>query len=62
MLARALYYTGGIGHNISEQLYSAVAAILAYVYQIDKGANVEFNEPELPPDFMFDEFGKLIEG
>ena len=62
MLARALYYTGGIGHNISEQLYSAVAAILAYVYQIDKGANVEFNEPELPPEFMFDEFGKLIEG
>ena len=43
LLARALYYTGDIGQNISEQLYSAVASILAYVYQIDKGMNVEFS-------------------
>ena len=34
LCCRALYYTGGIGHNISEQLYSAVAAILAYVYRL----------------------------
>ena len=61
LLARALYYTGGIGQNISEQLYSAVASILAYVYQIDKGVNVEFNEPEIPADFVFDEFGKRLE-
>ena len=61
LLARALYYTGGIGQNISEQLYSAVASILAYVYQIDKGVNVEFNEPEIPADFVFDEFGKRVE-
>ena len=61
LLARALYYTGDIGQNISEQLYSAVASILAYVYQIDKGMNVEFNEPEVPSDFVFDEFGKRLE-
>ena len=61
LLARALYYTGSIGQNISEQLYSAVASILAYVYQIDKGVNVEFNEPEIPADFVFDEFGKRVE-
>ena len=60
LLARALYYTGDIGQNISEQLYSAVASILAYVYQIDKGMNVEFNEPEIPSDFVFDEFGKRL--
>ena len=61
LLARALYYTGDIGQNISEQLYSAVASILAYVYQIDKGMNVEFSEPEIPSDFVFDEFGKRLE-
>ena len=33
ILARALYFTGNIGQAISEQLYSAVASILAYVYQ-----------------------------
>ena len=61
LLARALYYTGDIGQNISEQLYSAVASILAYVYQIDKGMSVEFSEPEIPSDFVFDEFGKRLE-
>ena len=37
ILARALYFTGNIGQAISEQLYSAVASILAYVYQLERG-------------------------
>ena len=36
VLARALYFTGNIGQAISEQLYSAVASILAYVYQLEE--------------------------
>jgi|TARA_B100001093_G_scaffold105095_1_gene97351 flagellar biosynthetic protein FlhB len=58
LLARALFYTGGIGHAISEQLYSAVASILAYVYQLERGVSAALQDPEIPSDFIFDEFGK----
>jgi len=58
LLARALFYTGSIGFAISEQLYSAVASILAYVYQLERGVNTALQEPEIPSDFIFDEFGK----
>ena len=54
----ALFYTGNIGFAISEQLYSAVASILAYVYQLERGVNTALQEPEIPSDFIFDEFGK----
>ena len=37
ILARALYFTGEIGKEISDKLYTAVAAILAYIFKIDKG-------------------------
>lgn len=36
-LARALYYTCEVGHEISPELYSAVAEVLAYVYQLKEG-------------------------
>ena len=60
ILARALYFTGNIGQNISEQLYSAVASILAYVYQLERGVDASFQEPEVPSDFIFDEKGRNI--
>ncbi len=60
ILARALYYTGDIGVFISERLYSAVASILAYVYQIEKGLDATYQEPEVPSDLVFDETGKVI--
>ena len=59
-LARALYFTGNIGQTISEQLYSAVASILAYVYQLERGVDASLQEPEVPSDFIFDEKGKNI--
>ncbi|MGB0546220.1 MAG: flagellar biosynthesis protein FlhB [Paracoccaceae bacterium] len=58
LLARALFYTSAIGSAISEQLYSAVASILAYVYQLERGVDAVLQDPEIPSDFMFDEFGK----
>jgi len=59
-LARAIYFTGNIGHAISEQLYSAVASILAYVYQLERGLDATLQEPEIPTDFIFDENGRTI--
>ena len=60
VLARALYFTGGIGQAISEQLYTAVAAILAYVYQLERGQDAELQDIDLPKDYIFDENGKNI--
>ena len=60
ILARALYFTGNIGQAISEQLYSAVASILAYVYQLERGIDATLQEPEVPEDFIFDENGRTI--
>jgi len=60
VLARALYFTGNIGQAISEQLYSAVASILAYVYQLERGIDATLQEPEVPNDFIFDENGRTI--
>ena len=60
ILARALYFTGNIGQAISEQLYSAVASILAYVYQLERGVDATLQEPDVPQDFIFDENGRTI--
>ena len=60
ILARALFFTGNIGQAISEQLYAAVASILAYVYQLERGIEATLQEPEVPEDFIFDENGRAI--
>ena len=56
-MARALYFTGQIGKEISEDLYASVAAILAYIFKIEKGEFLEKPEIEIPSDLQFDEFG-----
>lgn len=60
LLARALYFSGEIGKEIPEMLYQAVAVILAYIYRIDRGEDLERPEIELPEDMRFDEFGKPL--
>ena len=57
LLARALYFTGQIGKEISEDLYASVAAILAYIFKIEKGEILEKPEIEIPSDLLFDEYG-----
>ena len=37
-LARALYAQVEVGQEISEELYQAVAEVLAYVYRLEKEA------------------------
>ena len=60
LLARALYFSGEIGREIPEMLYQAVAVILAYIYRVDRGEDLERPEIELPEDMRFDEFGKPL--
>ncbi|TWI02814.1 flagellar biosynthetic protein FlhB [Luteimonas cucumeris] len=47
-LARALYREGEIGREIPVRLYSAVAQILSYVYQLRAWRNGAAPSPELP--------------
>ena len=60
LLARALYFTGEIGKEISESLYSAVASVLAYIFKIERGEDTDYPEFELPEDLSFDEYGKTL--
>lgn len=52
-LARALYYNAEIDRPIPYDLFKAVAAVLAYVYQLKeygKADNVDFSELPIPED------------
>ena len=60
LLARALFFTGDIGADVAEDLFSAVASVLAYVLQLERGANPSFEDPELPDDLLYDEFGAKL--
>ena len=60
ILARALYFTGEIGGAISEKLYAAVASILAYVYQLERGVEATLQDVDVPDEMVFDETGRLI--
>ena len=60
LLARALFFTGDIGADVAEDLFSAVASVLAYVLQLERGANPSFVDPEVPNDLLYDEFGAKL--
>ncbi len=62
LLARALYYTGEIGAEIAEQLYQAVAVVLAYLYRVDKGEVLAEPQVEVPEDLRFTENGQPLRG
>ena len=62
MLSRALYFTTDI-NQIPEQLYVAVAQVIAYVYNlnaVDKFSSTpEKPFPQVPPELSFDSFGNV---
>ena len=60
LLARALYYTGEIGAEIAEQLYQAVAVVLAYLYRVDRGEVLAEPEVEIPESLRFTENGQPL--
>ena len=62
LLARALYFSGEIGREIPERLYQAVAVVLAYIYRVNKGEDLERPEVELPEDMRFNEHGNVMSG
>jgi flagellar biosynthesis protein FlhB len=59
-LTRALYYTTRAGQPIAEDLYLAVATILAFVFNIEHALAEHITPPEIdvPPDKYFDENGE----
>ena len=60
LLARALYFTGDIGAEISDKLYNAVAVVLAYIYRLDRGEIMAEPDVSVPTDMQYDEFGQLM--
>lgn len=61
-LARALYFTGNIGAEISDRLFGAVAAILAHVYRLDRGEASDLPAVTLPEELLFNEHGRPLGG
>lgn len=57
-LARALYFTGQIGTSIDPRLYTAVAAVLAHVWRLDRGEAADLPPIDLPPEMRFDANGR----
>ncbi len=55
-LARALFFTGRVGQGVREELYIAVATVLAFVMRVDADRD-DVPPVEVPPDFDFDETG-----
>ncbi len=59
-LARAIYFTTRTGHVIREDLYLAVAAVLAFVFKLDAALGEDAAPPEIvvPAAARFDETGR----
>ena len=57
LLARALFFTGDIGAEIHEELFSAVAAVLAFIFRAASGEQVDTPDIEIPEDLQFSETG-----
>ena len=57
LLARALFFTGQIGQEIHEELFSAVAAVLAFIFRLANGEDLEAPDVEIPDDLKFNERG-----
>jgi flagellar biosynthetic protein FlhB len=62
-LARALYFTTDLERPVPEDLYYAVAQVIAYIFNLASvrpGAPpVQRPQPKVPPNMQFDANGKL---
>ncbi|HWU96620.1 MAG TPA: flagellar type III secretion system protein FlhB [Sphingomonas sp.] len=57
-LARAVYYTSKENQEIRDDLYMAVATVLAFVFQLSKRANAAMPAITVPDTALFDENGR----
>jgi len=60
-LARAVYYTSREGQEVRDDLYLAIATVLAFVFGINKRAGTAQPSVTVPPGAWFDENGQKIE-
>lgn len=62
-LARALYFTTEVDSTIPEELYYAVAQVIAYVFSLARmrrdGQTASRPDPEIPSGFRFDQDGNV---
>ncbi len=60
-LARAIYFTGQVGHAIDARLYLAVAALLAFLFRLDRAVAAGDVLPVLPvpAELLFDAEGRV---
>ena len=62
-LARALYFTTEIDRPVPEDLYYAVAQVIAYIFNLASvrpgAAPVQRPQPKVPPNMQFDANGRL---
>lgn len=59
-LARAIYFTSREGQEIRDDLYMAVATILAFVFGLDKRAGGQMPNVAVPDTALFDENGQQL--
>ena len=73
LLTRAVYFTTDIDEQIPEQLYMAVAQVLAYIFQLRSDVRMRQRSSsaaeralqkrlEIPEAYRFDDLGELTEG
>jgi flagellar biosynthetic protein FlhB len=60
-LTRAIYFTSRPGEIIREDLYIAVATVLAFVYNLDRAMAEGVSQPvvEVPAEARFDADGQI---
>jgi flagellar biosynthetic protein FlhB len=56
-LARALFFSARVGQGVREELYVAVATVLAFVMRVDAADREDVPPVDVPPAFDFDEAG-----
>ncbi len=61
-LTRAIYFTSRAGHVIAEDLYIAVATILAFVFNLERAVSEGVEQPSVlvPQGKCYDEHGKRV--
>jgi flagellar biosynthetic protein FlhB len=62
-LARALYFTTEVDRPVPEDLYYAVAQVIAYIFNLASvrpgAAPIQRPQPKVPPNMQFDANGQL---
>lgn len=58
-LARSVYFTTRENQVIREELYAAVAAVLAFVFSLKRGERPQVPPIEVPVALRFDAEGRL---